>query len=280
VSNILKAFINIVNNYQVGIKEVTNGNNRANNMGEGLENYIKNAFADNFKENDIAKQKSNIRNTFSYIGTKNNPPDIILKKGDAIEVKKVETIGTLQFNSSHPKAKLKSNNSKIKIECKRCGDGNWIEKDILYSIGHIPKETNKLKSLWFVYGTCYAADENVYQNIENKIKAELNNIDGFDANTNELGRVNNIDSLDITYLRIRGMWVIKHPAKVFNDLDKEKEKQFNLIAIIPLNKYNNFPKNDKDEIEKNTLIKVQDEIISDPNNAAKEMHIKLLLFKS
>lgn len=91
MSNILKAVTNIVNNYQTNILTPTNKNNRANNMGEGLENYIKNAFAGNLNETDISKQKSNIRNIFSYIGTKNNPPDIILKKGDAIEKLKEET---------------------------------------------------------------------------------------------------------------------------------------------------------------------------------------------
>ena len=45
MSNILKAFINIVNNYQINITNVTQGNNRANNMGEGLETYIKDIFA-------------------------------------------------------------------------------------------------------------------------------------------------------------------------------------------------------------------------------------------
>ncbi len=41
MSNILRAFINIIENYQTDIVNITNGNNRANNMGEGLENYIK-----------------------------------------------------------------------------------------------------------------------------------------------------------------------------------------------------------------------------------------------
>lgn len=278
MSNILKAVINIVNNYQVSINEVKNGNNRANNMGEGLENYIKNAFAGNLDEIDISKQKENIRNTFSYIGTKNNPPDIILKGGDAIEVKKVETIGALQFNSSHPKAKLKSDNPRIKEDCKKCDNGNWNEKDILYSVGHIPKGTNKLKSLWLVYGTSYASNENVYQDIEKMVKNELGEIDGFDADTNELGRINNIDSLNITYLRIRGMWVIKHPARVFDDIYKEDETKFSLVVIIPLEKYNSFSQDDKDLIERHQLIKVDDKIISDPNNAANELNIKLLHF--
>jgi len=45
MANILQAFINIVNNYQVNIQNITSGNNRANNMGEGLETYIKEAFS-------------------------------------------------------------------------------------------------------------------------------------------------------------------------------------------------------------------------------------------
>jgi len=36
MSNIIKAFINIVNNYETNVQTLTQGNNRANNMGEGL----------------------------------------------------------------------------------------------------------------------------------------------------------------------------------------------------------------------------------------------------
>jgi hypothetical protein len=58
MSNILKAFINIVNNYQINITNVTQGNNRANNMGEGLETYIKDIFANTINEtNEQTKLK-------------------------------------------------------------------------------------------------------------------------------------------------------------------------------------------------------------------------------
>lgn len=33
--------------------------------------------------------------------------------------------------------------------------------------------------------------------------------------TNEIARVNKVDPLGITYLRVRGMWGIEHPSKVF-----------------------------------------------------------------
>lgn len=149
-------------------------------------------------------------------------------------------------------------------------------------MGHIPKDTKQLKSLWFVYGTCYAASEDVYQSIETRIKQSLEEIDdlSISIDTNELGRVNNIDSLNITYLRIRGMWVIQHPSKVFDELYEQTDEIFSLIAIIPIEKYNSFPEEDRNIIETTTTITVTNEVISDPNNAADTLDIKLLVFKA
>ncbi|WP_457749408.1 NgoPII family restriction endonuclease [Sulfurimonas sp.] len=280
MANVLQAFINIVNNYQVNITNITHGNNRANNMGEGLETYIKEAFSNTLLESDQKIKKQKFRDSFSYEGSKTRIPDLILKDGDAIEIKKTEVLGDLQLNSSHPKAILYSSQN-ISDECRNCEDNAWIKKDILYAMGHIPKKSKNLKSLWFVYGTCYAADEDVYQDVVNEIKATLKttNFLQIDTDCKELGKVKNIDSLKITYLRIRGMWVIKHPAKVFDDLYEQTNELFSLIAIIPLEKYNTFPKEDRDHIESIESITITNEEISNPNNAAKILKIKLLLFK-
>jgi hypothetical protein len=280
MSNILKAFINIVNNYQINISSVTQGNNRANNMGEGLEAYIKDAFAGTFQETDKKIKKQKLRETFSYEGSKTRIPDLILKNGDAIEIKKTEVLGDLQLNSSHPKAKLYSNQN-ISDECRQCEESSWDEKDIVYVMGHIPKKLTSLKSLWMVYGTCYAANKNVYQDVEEEVKTTLKTTDNLDIDINgkELGKIKNVDSLKITYLRIRGMWVIKHPSKVFDDLYEQKTEAFSLIAIIPIDKYNNFPINDKEVVENMDDITITDEVISNPNNAADTLNIKLLVFK-
>jgi len=280
MSNLLKAIINIVDNYTINISNVTNGNNRATNMGEGLETYIQNSFANNFIEEDEHQKKVNFRNTFSYKGTKNRIPDLILKNSDAIEIKKTELLGDLQLNSSHPKSKLYSNQN-ITEECKNCENEAWEEKDIIYTMGHIPKGTTQLKSLWFVYGICYAANKNVYQDIETTIKSSFHNIDNININTTgkELGKVKNIDSLNITYLRIRGMWVIKHPSKIFNDLYTQTNELFSMVAIIPQDKYNTFPIEDRRSIEQMETITISNEEISDPNNAANSIAIKLILFK-
>jgi len=280
MSNILKAFINIVNNYQSTIQNITDGNNRANNMGEGLETYISNAFSNNFNETDLKRKKENFRNTFSYKGTKNRIPDLILKNSDAIEIKKTEVLGDLQLNSSYPKAKLYSSQN-ITDECRNCEDNPWNKKEIIYAMGHIPKKSKQLKSLWFVYGSCYAGKKEVYTDIQTEIKSSLTKNEKIDIDIEgqELGKVRNIDSLNITYLRIRGMWVIKHPSKLFEDLYKQTDEIFSIIAVIPINIYNNFPEFDRKTIEDKKEITVKNEKISDPNNSAKEMEVKLLLFK-
>ncbi|CAA6812762.1 MAG: Type II site-specific deoxyribonuclease [uncultured Sulfurovum sp.] len=279
MSNILKAFVNIVNNYQVNINIVTSGNNRANNMGEGLESYISDAFSDNFNETDLKTKKENFRNTFSYKGTKNRIPDLILKNSDAIEIKKTEVLGDLQLNSSHPKAKLYSIQN-ITDECRACENENWDEKDIIYAMGHIPKRSVQLKSIWFVYGTCYAADKEVYKDVEVEIKSSLNkSLLSIETTGKELGKVKSIDSLNLTYLRIRGMWVIKHPSKLFADLYQQTNESFSMVAIIPINKYNNLPREDREIIEQKDDISISDENISNPNNSAQEMKVKLLIFK-
>ena len=52
--------------------------------------------------------------------------------------------------------------------------------------------------------------------MEKVIKNRIQTIDGFElADTNELARINNIDHLGITDLRVRGMWIIKSPFNYF-----------------------------------------------------------------
>lgn len=135
MSNILKAFINITNNYKNNIQTITQGNNRANNMGEGLENYIQNTFANTFNEKDELKKLESFQDIFSYQGNKNNPPDLILKNSDAIEIKKLESKNSaIALNSSYPKDKLYASSTMITKACRECEE--WSEKDMLYAIDY------------------------------------------------------------------------------------------------------------------------------------------------
>ena len=90
-SNILKAIINLVDTPHYKLKETYQENhNRANSMGDALEEYIKDIFSGTYNIQDQKERLEKISNVFSYLGNNSNPPDAMLKNGDAIEVKKIE----------------------------------------------------------------------------------------------------------------------------------------------------------------------------------------------
>ena len=172
MSNVLKAFLNIVSNYQANILNVTQGNNRANNMGEGLETYIKDIFSGTINEPNEQLRLEKLSAIYSYQGNKNNPPDLMLKNSDAIEIKKLESKNSaIALNSSYPKAKLYADSPMITTTCRGCE--NWNTKDMLYSVGFVPKGTSLLKSLWLVYGDCFCADKETYERIKIRFQMGL-----------------------------------------------------------------------------------------------------------
>ena len=278
--NIIDAIINIVKNPILELREYSISHNRANSMGEALEEYIKDIFSGTLFENDKNKRLEIISEVFSYLGNTNNPPDSILRGGDAIEVKKIENkSSSLALNSSYPKAKLYSNSSMITDACRNCEE--WEEKDIIYAIGTCEK--NKLTSLIFVYGEDYAAENKIYENVKNKIKLGIETINGLEfSETNEIGRVNRVDPLGITYFRIRGMWGIENPIKVFDYIyERDNTKQFNFIALINEDKYNYFLNREElENLEKeNKYLEIKNVKIKNPNNPAQLRSAKLITFK-
>lgn len=281
MSNVLTAIKAIVENLQ-NISIVANADivqNRANQMGDALEVFVKNAFADclGIADSRIINQK--MRDTFSYLGNSTNPPDAMLWAGDAIEIKKLATLGTsqLQLNSSFPKNKLFSDNPKICKACRDCEE--WLEKDMLYVIGQV--SGTALQNIFFIYGDLYCDTHEVYENVENVIKEGLESLEGVElAQTNELGRVNNVDHLGISDLRVRGMWLIKTPFQQFAYLTEDiTDYTFKLVALISEDKYNSF-----DNIEEfenfcnNNGIEITDEEIPDPKNPANLIDAKLIVY--
>jgi len=280
MSNIIQAFINIVSNDQQSINTITTGNNRANNMGEGLETYIKDIFAGTTNEIDSQVKLEKLEEIYSYQGNKNNPPDLILKNSDAIEIKKLESKNSaIALNSSYPKAKLYADSPMITNACKACEE--WDVKDMLYAVGYTNQSI--LKSLWLVYGDCFCADKETYERIKNTISNGINTIPDVEfTNTKELGKVKKVDPLGITDLRIRGMWHIDNPNKTFNYIYTYNDtKEFQLMCLMKKDKYDSLPNNDKEAIENidNVNIEVKDVKIKNPNNPVQLIDAKLLLFK-
>jgi hypothetical protein len=280
MSNIIQAFINIVNSYQETIATVTNGNNRANNMGEGLEHYIQDMFASTHEiENENLKLEK-LSKVYSYQGNKNNPPDLILRSSDAIEVKKLESKNSaIALNSSYPKAKLYANSPMITKACKTCE--SWTEKDMLYAIGYT--QQNSLKSLWLVYGECFCADKETYERIKTTISDGITSIADVEfTQTKELGKVKKVDPLGITDLRIRGMWHIDNPNKTFSYIYQyDENKNFQLITLLTKEKYETLPQEDRAKLDSldNDNITIKDVKIKNPNNPVQLLDAVLLVFK-
>jgi hypothetical protein len=281
MKNILDAIYNISQLKDLKVKAITFGSNRANNMGEGLESFVKDAFSNMFYETDKNIRNKAYSNVFSFQGSKRNPPDFMLKKGAAIEVKKIESLTSeLQLNSSHPKSKLLSSSNFITKKCKDCEV--WTEKDFIYIVGHTPKGTNILSSIWFVYGDIYAASEETYISLKTQIGDNIESIPDIDfSETKEIGRVNQVDPLKITNLRIRGMWLLQQPYSVFDYVHGyKKDKTFQCIALIPTSKYDLFPKYSIDRITSpDNNFSISDVQVNDPDNPVNLIDCKLIKYE-
>ena len=283
MSNILEAIANIINN---PVPDILNhyklvSNNRINALGDALEEYIKDAFANTISETNLRIKADKHSQTFSWLGNQNNPPDLILRNGDAIEVKKITSLKSqIALNSSYPKNKLLSSDPMLANDCQNCE--NWVEKDIIYVIGVFKK--SQLRLLWMIYGSCYAAQADYYARIKNKISAGISEIKGVEfSETQELGRVNKVDPLGITYLRIRGMWGIDNPINVYDYLNldiinKKNDDCFQLISIIPEDKYLLLLSKNQDMLESidRSQLHINRSSIKSPNNPARMTDVRIL----
>ena len=280
-TNLLTAIKNIVSNPISDLSYYnSSSSNRVNSLGESFENYVKDIFCNSFQIKNTDEKNKIFAQNFSYIGNQNNPPDLIIQNGDAVEIKKIENLNaSIALNSSYPKAKLYANSPMLTKSCKDCEE--WSEKDILYVVGVVTK-ANILESLWLVYGDCYAAEKEIYEKIKDTISKGLKNLPSIElAQTNELGRVNKVDPLGITHLRIRGMWHIDNPNRVFAYLINNSVNNFSVNALLLKDKYESFPIKDRRDLEnlRNVNLTISDVNIKSPNNAAKLLDAVLISFK-
>lgn len=255
--------------------------NRINAVGDGLESYTKAAFADTFHITDEQHQIARFRENFSWLGNANNPPDFMLHGGDAFEVKKIGgKRSQIQLNSSYPKQTLQASDSRITEACRHCE--KWNEKDLVYCIGYVKEK--KVRAIWFIYGTCYAATSSTYTRLSDAITSGINQLDMQSEDTNELARVNEVDPLGVTRLRIRGMWLIDHPSKVFSylpDINYAGE-EFKLTAIIPQKKYAAFSATSRMALESLSQdgLRISDEYVRAPDNPADLIDVTVIRYSA
>lgn len=256
MANILTAIITIINFPISELVSYYQSKNRINQMGEALECFIKDIFADTVNESDQQKKSLKYSEVFSYSGNANNPPDLILRNGDAVEIKKIESLGAgIALNSSYPKSKLYADSPLITSHCRSCED--WQEKDIIYAIG--VAQGKKLKLLWLIYGDCYFADRKIYENA-----------------------MNIADPLEVTKFGNLQKCKIAFPEEVFSYLiDFKYNSNFSLHCIIKKEKYYSFSSLDIENLERFNFLrnfKIMDIDIKFPNNPGDLIPARLISF--
>ena len=214
--NVIDAIINLLNNPIINLQATYLGRNRINNVGDALERYVQDLFINGF---DLDENQRNFRinEHFSYLGNTSNPPDMMLRDGDAIEVKKIESRNSdLALNSSYPKATLNASSTMLTAACRTAEE--WTQKDMLYAVGIINNQS--LNALCFVYGVNYFANEKLYT-----IPTQSDFTD-----------INEVVTVDLT-----AKWRIKNPFHVFDYIYQPKySSDFNFMAIINDKKWQEF----------------------------------------
>jgi hypothetical protein len=245
-----------------------------------IEYYVKNAISGTLNSKKNKKLADRYNGVFSYLGNKNKPPDMILQGGDAVVIKTIKTNrGSLTINNSPPKDRLMWNDPWIVENCRMIDGGQWNSKDLFYVIGWV--ENRRMKYLIFIQGSCFIPEEKIYTEKINDLQKNIHNYlesEGLETKrTIGLGKVDGMDPLGITGLRIKGVWRIKNPLKVFPDIMSLKKKQeFTLIGLMLKNKFDSFPKKDIDAIVNDRKIEIADVKIRDPNNSQKNLNAKLI----
>jgi hypothetical protein len=276
--NLLSSIVNIINYGNLDLSlYATKSEIRINAAGERLEFYIKDSLANSFHISGEHEKKKAHQKICSWLGNQNNPPDIIIRGGDAFEIKKsIGKRGGIQLNSTHPKNMLHVDDPKIISHVKNCEPG-WKEKDIFYVMGQV--QNQQLNHLFYIHGKCYAADRKIYQKIVKIVSEATQNANLEFQRTNELGRVNRVDPLGITTLRIRGMWIIKHPNRVFSYIYSPPKHGFGLVVLMLKEKYESYPEENRMRIINHNLISVKEVQIDSPNNKANRLDAVLITFQ-
>lgn len=282
-TNTAKAIAHIIDNPTATVNPAKISSNRINNVGDALEMFVKDAYCGLLGSNlDQVEKDSHYAKAFAWLGNNNNPPDFLLRDGDGIEVKKIQSLGAdIALNSSFPKNKLYCDDSRVAKGAKTAE--KWEVRDIVYTIGTVEKED--LKRLWFIYGDCYAASKECYELLIRNITAGVAltpDIDFYE--TNELAKIKKVDPLGITDMRVRGMWHIQNPSKLYSHLISSNPKnqyQRQYYFLMREDKYLSFPKEDRISLEIIELEGYSNSIIEirNPDNPADLLKARFIKYE-
>lgn len=266
--------------------------NRVQAQGVHLEDIVKDILC-GVNANDASGRQALLDKHLVFQGVKNNPPDAMYRggnSGDAFEVKKskakTKKPSNLDLNSSPPYSHLTSDLSRIARAAKNCE--NWDRRDIFYVVGNIEKTKRLNNWIWIVQGNIIAADLQTYRDFECSIKksidAAIKKLGLKSAVSNELGRINEVDLRKNTDLRVRPMWLMTSPMKLFKDIPGIQESNSDGLVIhclIRKTKWNSYLKNKSKETKNfwkkpNPKMAISNVKVPDPNDLTKEIDVTLI----
>lgn len=291
LSDALKDLIDKGYNWTLYKSLSSGGLNRAQAQGAHLEDIVKDILC-GVAPDDAQGRETVLIKFLAFQGAANNPPDAMFRggnSGDAFEVKKSEkkSSGSLDLNSSHPYSHLTSDLSRIAREARECEV--WNKRDIHYVMGNVLTSQTTNNWIWIVQGNIFAADLQSYRDFESDIKSHIE--EAIIANalepglTNELGRINGVDLRENTDLRIRPMWGITSPMRLFKDLPGIVESDSDGLVVhclIRKSKWESLLINKPAEFQefwsKSQLpvMSISDVTVPDPDDLKKVLEVKLI----
>jgi hypothetical protein len=260
------------------LPDLYSSTNRVNRVGDRLEYFMKDLLCDSFDVTDKDEKEAKHKTVLSWTGAKNHPPDIMIRGGEAMEVKKkASKSGSIQLNSSQPHQTLRANEERINADCRTCEDdiGGWSEKDLIYTICRVPSGTQEIDFIWLVYGDCWCASTDVYSTVDSVVSDKIEVVPAeldygeLNLDTNEIGRLNHVDPQGRTKLRLRGMWILDHPADYFSQYVEGYDEMIDsgspMFLVMRKSKFDCISKTDKDEIDSNPHISKSNITVADPD---------------
>lgn len=245
-TNVLIALRNILKHNSTRLTPLFKSNGSANAVGDNLEYFIKDMFCcDALQYSYVDQKEVEYKKLLSWTGDSSHFPDLIVQGGVGVESKKVNdtSYGTIPLNSSYPKDYVTKNSQNYpKKSLIYETNADWVRKPIIYAIGNLNtknvKKEFQLISLWFAYGNTMVPNNKYYQDIISGIRSSIKeaNSDIKLKKSKELARVQGIDKLGNTNMRVRGMYELEHPARIFNryikDIALPKDKSKIYVVML------------------------------------------------
>lgn len=298
-SDVIIALHNILKRNSSVLSPIYRSDGSANAAGDSLEYFMKDMFSpgNEAAQHPTEETKQNVyRKYLSWTGNSSNFPDFIVRGGVGVEPKKVEgdSASNIALNSSYPKDYITPQTQNVP---RVITEDPWDRKEIVYAVGSLPRvkkgapRPTKLSSLWMVYSNTYVANASTYQSVISDIREVLEGLPGeMMQDSKELGRVYGIDPLKYTNLRVRGMYELKHPERVFGDLVKEDIKDFpqgvtKIYLVILKSDYEKLGQDvdlsddyhNLDDFYAARRLKKKEVRVSDPNNSDGEIDVIIFM---